>query len=66
MNEKKDLEINRRWTVSVEEDIETGEAFIELPQQLLDLQGWGEGTIIEWVPQDDGSFIIQKAKNANT
>jgi len=64
MDNNKKLELNHKWTVSIEEDLETGEAFIELPQQLLDLQGWEEGTIIEWVPQDDGSYIIQKAKDA--
>jgi hypothetical protein len=62
MNDKK-IEISNRWTVSVEEDPETGEALIQLPQELLDLQGWGEGTVIEWIPQEDGSYIIQKAKD---
>lgn len=63
MNIKKELELNHRWTVTVEEDNETGEAVIQLPQELLKLQGWSEGTIIEWVPQDDGSYILQKARN---
>ncbi len=62
MNNKK-LELNHKWTVNVEEDPETGEAMIQLPQELLDLQGWSEGTIIEWIAQDDGSYIIQKAKD---
>ncbi|MEY3311441.1 MAG: hypothetical protein RL348_774 [Bacteroidota bacterium] len=62
MNNKK-LELNHKWTVNVEEDSETGEAMIQLPQELLDLQGWSEGTIIEWIAQDDGSYIIQKAKD---
>lgn len=62
MNDKK-IEISNKWSVSVEEDPETGEAMIQLPQELLDLQGWGEGTVIEWIAQDDGSYIIQKAKD---
>jgi hypothetical protein len=62
VNNKK-LELNHKWTVNVEEDPETGEAMIQLPQELLDLQGWSEGTIIEWIAQDDGSYIIQKAKD---
>lgn len=62
MNSKK-LELNHKWTVDIEEDPETGEAMIQLPQELLDLQGWSEGTIIEWIPQEDGSYIIQKAKD---
>jgi len=53
-----------RWTVTVEEDPETGEVILPLPQELLDQQGWGEGTILEWLAEPDGSYIIQKAKDA--
>lgn len=60
MNE---MEMKRTWTVTIEEDLETGEAILPLPQELLDLEGWVDGTVLEWLEQEDGSFILQKAKD---
>ena len=59
----KPLELNHRWTVTLEEDPETGETVLPLPPELLALEGWGEGTILEWIEQEDGSVILQKAKD---
>lgn len=59
----KPIELKKSWTVTVEEDLETGEAILPLPQELLDLEGWTEGTVLEWSEQEDGSFILQKAKD---
>lgn len=53
-----------RWTVTVEQDPETGEVILPLPQELLDLKGWEDGTEIEWIIQDNGTYIIQEARNA--
>jgi hypothetical protein len=52
-----------RWTVTVEEDPETGDVILPLPQELLAKQGWEDGTLLEWVQQPDGTYIIQKAKD---
>lgn len=52
-----------RWTVTVEQDPETGEVILPLPQELLDLKGWEDGTEIEWIIQDNGTYIIQEARN---
>jgi hypothetical protein len=53
-----------RWTVTVEQDPKTGEVILPLPQELLDLKGWEDGTEIEWIIQDNGTYIIQEARNA--
>jgi len=57
------ITLKNNWSVNLEEDPETGETILPLPKELLDLQGWGDGTVIEWVPQEDGSFVLQKAKH---
>ena len=54
---------NNSWTVTVEEDPETGDIVLPLPQDLLDLQGWAEGDTLEWIDNKDGSWSIQKAKS---
>jgi hypothetical protein len=51
------------WTITVEEDPETGDLILPLPQDFLDQQGWVEGDTLDWVDNKDGSWSIQKVKN---
>ena len=51
-----------RWTVTLEEDPATGDLIMPIPQEVLDLQGWGEGDTLEWLDQGDGSWQLQKKK----
>lgn len=51
------------WTVTVEEDPETGDLILPLPEDMLKLQGWGEGDTLEWIDNGDGSWTLQKVKN---
>ena len=48
------------WTVTVEEDPETKDLILPIPQELLDLQGWNEGDTLEWKDQGDGSWLLEK------
>jgi hypothetical protein len=51
------------WTVTVEEDPETGDLILPLPQEMLDLQGWATGDTLEWIDNKDGTWCLQKAKD---
>ena len=55
--------MKNQWTVTLEEDPETGDLILPLPQELLDLEGWIEGDKLDWTTNEDGSIIIQKVKN---
>lgn len=48
------------WQVTVQEDSETKELFVELPPELLSQMGWVEDDVLEWIDQKDGSFILEK------
>jgi bifunctional DNA-binding transcriptional regulator/antitoxin component of YhaV-PrlF toxin-antitoxin module len=52
--------MTKSWTITTEEDPDTGEIILPLPTELLELQGWGEGDTLEWIENDDGSWIIKK------
>ena len=52
-----------RWIVTVEEDPETGELILPLPEDMLKLQEWVEGDTLEWVDNNDGSWSLQKVKS---
>ena len=48
------------WTLTVEEDPETGDAILQFPPDLLEVAGWKEGDTLEWIDQGDGSWQLKK------
>jgi hypothetical protein len=52
------------WSITIEEDPETGDLMLPLPQDLLDLQGWTEGDILEWVDNKNGSWSLVKSEKS--
>ena len=51
------------WTVTIEEDPETGDLILPLPEDMLQLQGWVEGDTLEWLNNGNGTWSLQKVKN---
>jgi hypothetical protein len=51
------------WTVTIEEDLETGDLILPLPEDMLQLQGWVEGDTLEWLNNGNGTWSLQKVKN---
>ena len=48
------------WTLTVEEDPETGEAILQFPPEMLEQVGWKEGDTLEWTDRGDGSWSLEK------
>jgi len=48
------------WTLTVEEDLETGEAILQFPPEMLEQVGWKEGDTLEWTDRGDGSWSLEK------
>ncbi len=48
------------WTLTVEEDPETGDAILQFPPDLLEKAGWKEGDTLVWKDQGDGSWLLEK------
>jgi hypothetical protein len=51
------------WTITVEEDPETGELVLPLPEEFLAMQGWIEGDTLNWEDNKDGSWTLSKVKS---
>jgi len=49
-----------KWVLPVEVDGLTGECYIQLPDDLLELANLKEGDQIEWIDRKDGSFEMRK------
>ena len=50
-----------KWSLPVEEQ-EDGEYYITLPDDLLEAADLKKGDQIQWIEQDNGSYILQKIK----
>jgi hypothetical protein len=48
------------WTVVLEEDPDTGDLIMPIPQEVLDLQGWSEGDVLVWKDNQNGSWSLTK------
>jgi hypothetical protein len=49
-------------TLVVQEDPETGDLFIELPQRLLKQLGWNEGDDLQWIQDANGNWTVKKVE----
>jgi hypothetical protein len=55
-------EEKKSWEVIIEEDPETGDAILPLPQEMLDEVGWMPGDNLNWIDRGDGSWEIRKVE----
>lgn len=52
--------MNKSWVLEVKEDIETGDAILEFPDDFMQEAGWKEGDTLEWIDNKDGSWTMKK------
>ena len=52
--------MTQSWTLTVEEDPETGDAILKFPEDLLEAAGWQEGDVLNWTDLEDGSWELKK------
>lgn len=51
---------NKTWTISLEEDPETGDLILPLNDDILAETGWKPGDRIDWIDNKDGSWTMKK------
>ena len=51
---------NKSWTVTLEEDSETGDLILPFPEDMLVETGWKEGDVLEWLDNKDGTWSLVK------
>lgn len=51
---------NKTWTISLEEDPETGDLILPLNDDILAETGWKPGDAIDWIDNKDGSWTMKK------
>ena len=53
------------WTIEVQEDPETGDKILEFPDDLMESAGWKEGDVLEWIDNQNGSWLLRKKDEAS-
>ena len=51
------------YTITVEQDPETGDLVLPFTPEMLAQVGWDFGDVIVWTPTDHGSFILTKKED---
>ena len=51
---------SKTWTVEIQMDGLTGDAFIPIPDEVIDLVEWNLYDELEWIDNKDGSYILRK------
>ena len=51
------------WTVNTEEDPDTGDLLLTLPDDLMLQAGWSIGDVVEWTDLKNGSWQLTKKEN---
>lgn len=54
------------WTLTVQEDPETGDQILEFPDDLMESAGWKEGDVLEWIDNKNGSWTLRKKDGTST
>jgi hypothetical protein len=57
--------MSQSWTLTVQEDPATGDAILNLPEDLLKAAGWQEGDVLNWIDLKDGSWELKKITQNN-
>lgn len=53
---------NETWSSELIEDPDSDDVYIELPDELLALQGWGEGTRLKWTVNPDNTVTLSEVE----
>lgn len=54
--------MNKSKIVTIEEDSETGDLMLPIPEDMLKELGWNIGDTLDWQDNENGSFTLSKKK----
>jgi hypothetical protein len=52
-----------KWTITLEEDPETGELILPFPPDFLEQVGWKEGDTLVWKDEGNGAWSMTKKES---
>jgi hypothetical protein len=58
--------MSKSWTITLEDDPETGDLIMPLTDEILESAGWKEGDTLEWIDNENGSWTLRKIDETST
>jgi hypothetical protein len=59
MNEPYKKINDSQWVLTVQENGQTKELFLQFPEEAINQVGWSEGDTLEWMDNGDGSWTLK-------
>ena len=54
----------KTWSVTVEEDPNTGDLLLPIPPDMLESLNWSEGDTLVWNDNKDGTYTLNKKRRS--
>jgi hypothetical protein len=58
--------MSKSWTITLEDDPETGDLIMPLTDEILESAGWKEGDTLEWIDNENGTWTLRKTDETST
>jgi bifunctional DNA-binding transcriptional regulator/antitoxin component of YhaV-PrlF toxin-antitoxin module len=58
--------MSNNWTITLEDDPETGDLILPFTDEILQSVGWKEGDTLEWIDNKNGSWTLRKLDEKST
>lgn len=58
--------MSKSWTITLEDDPETGDLIMPLTDEILESAGWKEGDTLEWIDNENGTWSLRKKDETST
>jgi bifunctional DNA-binding transcriptional regulator/antitoxin component of YhaV-PrlF toxin-antitoxin module len=58
--------MSKSWTITLEDDPETGDLIMPLSVEILESAGWKEGDTLEWIDNENGTWSLRKKDETST
>lgn len=58
--------MSKSWTITLEDDPETGDLIMPLTDDILESAGWKEGDTLEWIDNENGTWSLRKLDETST
>jgi hypothetical protein len=58
--------MSKSWTITLEDDPETGDLTMPLTDEILESAGWKEGDTLQWIDNENGTWTLRKTDETST
>ena len=58
--------MTKSWTITLQDDPETGDLIMPLSDEILESAGWREGDTLEWIDNENGTWSLRKLDATST